>query len=112
VNDTRSPPPDKSLTRIFVTGDSEQYYTVDITGFRDAAFIKELIFSKVWIQQHRPIQLWADLFFSFGSRMRNNRDTLSTVQKSAPMLSVMPYLMSNSTNSVVITEMLRALSSS
>lgn len=45
MNDGRSP--DKSLTRIFVTGDSDQYYTVDITGFRDAPFIKELIFSKV-----------------------------------------------------------------
>lgn len=47
MNDGRSPPLEKSLTRIFVTGDSEQYYTVDITGFRNAAFIKELIFSKV-----------------------------------------------------------------
>ena len=47
MNDGRSPPVDKSLTRIFVTGDSDQYYTVDITGFRNAAFIKELIFSKV-----------------------------------------------------------------
>jgi hypothetical protein len=37
------------MTRIFVTGDSDQYYTVDITGFRNAAFIKELIFSKVWL---------------------------------------------------------------
>lgn len=48
MNDGRSPPLEKSLTRIFVTGDSDQYYTVDITGFRNAAFIKELIFSKVW----------------------------------------------------------------
>jgi hypothetical protein len=47
MNDGRSPPVDKSMTRIFVTGDSDQYYTVDITGFRNAAFIKELIFSKV-----------------------------------------------------------------
>jgi hypothetical protein len=47
MNDGRSPPVDKSLTRIFVTGDSDQYYTVDITGFRNAAFIKELIFSTV-----------------------------------------------------------------
>lgn len=45
MNDGRSL--DKSLTRIFVTGDSDQYYTVDITGFRNAAFIKELVFSKV-----------------------------------------------------------------
>ncbi|KAI9512819.1 hypothetical protein F5148DRAFT_647230 [Russula earlei] len=50
VNDGRSPPLDRSLTRIFVTGDSDQYYTVDITGFRDAAFIKELIFSKLRIE--------------------------------------------------------------
>ncbi|KAI0304802.1 hypothetical protein BC826DRAFT_978271 [Russula brevipes] len=49
-NDGRSPPPDKSLTRIFVTGDSDQYYTVDITGFRNADFIKELIFSKLRIE--------------------------------------------------------------
>jgi hypothetical protein len=47
MNDGRSLPADKSMTRIFVTGDSDQYYTVDITGFRNAAFIKELIFSKV-----------------------------------------------------------------
>ncbi|KAN0134825.1 hypothetical protein V8E53_007199 [Lactarius tabidus] len=48
MNDGRSL--DKSLTRIFVTGDSDQYYTVDITGFRNAAFIKELIFSKLRIE--------------------------------------------------------------
>jgi hypothetical protein len=47
VNDGRSPPVDKAMTRIMVTGDSEQYYTVDISGFRNTAFIKELIFSKV-----------------------------------------------------------------
>ena len=53
VNDGRSPPPvDKAMTRIFVTGDSDQYYTVDITGFRNAAFIKELIFSKVRVPYH------------------------------------------------------------
>ncbi|KAH9064131.1 MAP kinase [Lactarius vividus] len=50
MNDGRSPPVDKSMTRIFVTGDSDQYYTVDITGFRNAAFIKELIFSKLRIE--------------------------------------------------------------
>ncbi|ETW87394.1 hypothetical protein HETIRDRAFT_413702 [Heterobasidion irregulare TC 32-1] len=42
---SRSSPLDKVL--IFVTGDSDQYYTVDITGFRHGAFIKELVFSKV-----------------------------------------------------------------
>jgi hypothetical protein len=47
VNDGRSPPVDRSMTRIMVTGDSDQYYTVDITNFRNAAFIKELIFSRV-----------------------------------------------------------------
>jgi hypothetical protein len=47
---------EKSLTRIFVTGDSDQYYTVDITGFRDAAFIKELIFSKVGMQRGLPVR--------------------------------------------------------
>jgi hypothetical protein len=47
---------EKSLTRIFVTGDSDQYYTVDITGFRDAAFIKELIFSKVGMQCSLPVR--------------------------------------------------------
>lgn len=43
--DNRSSPIDKVC--IFVTGDSDQYYTVDITGFTNAAFIKELMFSKV-----------------------------------------------------------------
>ncbi|KAI0068432.1 hypothetical protein BV25DRAFT_577881 [Artomyces pyxidatus] len=47
IGDVRSPPSDRSL--ILVTGDSDQYYTVDISGFRDAAFIKELIFSKLRI---------------------------------------------------------------
>ncbi|KAI0001934.1 hypothetical protein BJV77DRAFT_25893 [Russula vinacea] len=45
---SHSPPLEKS--RIFVTGDSDQYYTVDITGFRTALFIKELIFSKLRIE--------------------------------------------------------------
>jgi hypothetical protein len=47
MNDVRSPPADEAVTRIFVTGDSEQFYTVDISGFRNPAFIKEHIFSKV-----------------------------------------------------------------
>jgi hypothetical protein len=68
MNDGRSPPLEKSLTRIFVTGDSEQYYTVDITGFRHAAFIKELIFSKVWIQYN--FFLACELKYSIASDRR------------------------------------------
>ncbi|KAI0257467.1 hypothetical protein BJV78DRAFT_38313 [Lactifluus subvellereus] len=56
VSDRRSPPVDKAMTRIFVTGDSDQYYTVDITGFRNAAFIKELIFSKLRIEDEEQSQ--------------------------------------------------------
>ncbi|THH11748.1 hypothetical protein EW146_g7945, partial [Bondarzewia mesenterica] len=54
ANDSRSSPLEKVL--IFVTGDSDQYYTVDISGFRDGAFIKELIFSKLRISDEEQSQ--------------------------------------------------------
>ncbi|KAI0320340.1 hypothetical protein OF83DRAFT_1105241 [Amylostereum chailletii] len=52
--DIRSPQEDK--TNILVTGDSEQYYMVDISGFRDTAFIRELIFSKLRISDEEQSQ--------------------------------------------------------
>lgn len=69
---------------IFVTGDSDQYYTVDITGFTNAAFIKELMFSKVRTNVViLPISLLSDFsLFSSESQTKNNHNIQCIEHKS------------------------------